>query len=105
MTQARMEVEQLRREAAIKRIPVSQVVEDIKVSKIVIDITGEKTQFCREGKCENVGFKTDCVYILNRCLANAQKVTLLFLRAPVWRKFSTLDVLSSNSSMYLNRPT
>jgi len=30
MTQARMEVEQLRREAAIKRIPVSQVVEDIK---------------------------------------------------------------------------
>ena len=44
MTQARMEVEQLRREAAIKRIPVSQVVEDIKVSKIVIDIsvTGEK---------------------------------------------------------------
>jgi len=30
LTQARMEVEQLRREAAIKRIPVSQVVEDIK---------------------------------------------------------------------------
>jgi len=30
ITQARMEVEQLRREAAIKRIPVSQVVEDIK---------------------------------------------------------------------------
>ena len=50
MTQARMEVEQLRREAAIKRIPVSQVVEDIKVSKTVIDITGEKiTRFCREG--------------------------------------------------------
>jgi len=30
VSQARMEVEQLRREAAIKRIPVSQVVEDIK---------------------------------------------------------------------------
>jgi len=30
LSQARMEVEQLRREAAIKRIPVSQVVEDIK---------------------------------------------------------------------------
>ena len=67
MTQARMEVEQLRREAAIKRIPVSQVVEDIKVSKIVIDITGEKiTRFAeREGEYENVhvGFKTDCVSI------------------------------------------
>merc|ERR1711992_527626 len=35
MTQARMEVEQLRREAAIKRIPVSQVVEDIK--KFIMD--------------------------------------------------------------------
>jgi len=30
LSQARVEVEQLRREAAIKRIPVSQVVEDIK---------------------------------------------------------------------------
>ena len=32
--QQRMEVEQLRREAAMKRIPVSQAVEDIKVSKV-----------------------------------------------------------------------
>jgi len=35
VTQARIEVEQLRREAAIKRIPVSQVVEDIK--KYILD--------------------------------------------------------------------
>ena len=31
VTQQRMEVEQLRREAAMKRIPVSQAVDDIKV--------------------------------------------------------------------------
>jgi hypothetical protein len=30
--QQRLEVDQLRREAAIKRIPVSQAIEDIKVS-------------------------------------------------------------------------
>ena len=33
LQQQRLEVEQLRREAAMKRIPVSQAVEDIKVSK------------------------------------------------------------------------
>ena len=32
LQQQRLEVEQLRREAAMKRIPVSQAVEDIKVS-------------------------------------------------------------------------
>ena len=41
VTQQRMEVEQLRREAAMKRIPVSQAVDDIKVmekcTKIYID--------------------------------------------------------------------
>ena len=73
MTQARMEVEQLRREAAIKRIPVSQVVEDIKVSKIVIDIsvTGEKKySILRRGgnaKIFMVASKLihDCVQILS----------------------------------------
>lgn len=35
--QQRMEVEQLRREAAMKRIPVSQAVEDIKVKTNTID--------------------------------------------------------------------
>ena len=34
LQQQRLEVEQLRREAAMKRIPVSQAVEDIKVKKI-----------------------------------------------------------------------
>ena len=33
LQQQRLEVEQLRREAAMKRIPVSQAVEDIKVRK------------------------------------------------------------------------
>ena len=33
LQQQRLEVEQLRREAAMKRIPVSQAVEDIKVKK------------------------------------------------------------------------
>ena len=54
MTQARMEVEQLRREAAIKRIPVSQVVEDIKVSKTVIDISEMLWLHYRQAKAEAV---------------------------------------------------
>ena len=36
LQQQRLEVEQLRREAAMKRIPVSQAVEDIKVRKLKI---------------------------------------------------------------------
>ncbi len=36
--QQRQEVEQLRREAALKRIPVSQAIEDIKVKRTVIAI-------------------------------------------------------------------
>ena len=38
VTQQRMEVEQLRREAAMKRIPVSQAVDDIKVMQKCIKI-------------------------------------------------------------------
>jgi hypothetical protein len=38
LQQQHLEVEQLRREAGMKRIPVSQAVEDIKVSSIVIGI-------------------------------------------------------------------
>ena len=42
LQQQRLEVEQLRREAAMKRIPVSQAVEDIKVSsKKTQNLTGE----------------------------------------------------------------
>ena len=41
LQQQRLEVEQLRREAAMKRIPVSQAVEDIKVSsKKTQNLTG-----------------------------------------------------------------
>ncbi len=39
LQQQRMEVEQLRREAAMKRIPVSQAVEDIKVSLTILCTT------------------------------------------------------------------
>ena len=41
LQQQRLEVEQLRREAAMKRIPVSQAVEEIKVSsKLTQNLTG-----------------------------------------------------------------
>ena len=43
VTQQRMEVEQLRREAAMKRIPVSQAVDDIKVQSLK-NLTGARGQ-------------------------------------------------------------
>ena len=45
VTQQRMEVEQLRREAAMKRIPVSQAVDDIKVMQKCIKMWIEKLIF------------------------------------------------------------
>ena len=45
VTQQRMEVEQLRREAAMKRIPVSQAVDDIKVMQKCIKMCIENLIF------------------------------------------------------------
>ena len=45
VTQQRMEVEQLRREAAMKRIPVSQAVDDIKVMQKCIKMWIENLIF------------------------------------------------------------
>ena len=45
VTQQRMEVEQLRREAAMKRIPVSQAVDDIKVMQKCIKMYIDNVMF------------------------------------------------------------
>ena len=45
VTQQRMEVEQLRREAAMKRIPVSQAVDDIKVMQKFIKMYIDNLMF------------------------------------------------------------
>ena len=96
LQQKRLEVEQLRREAAMKRIPVSQALEDIKTyirdhgqeDCLVVGFQGKNSNPYREkSSCQVLWWELPNKYVLALTGKNAQLLDIILLQLTPYQVF------------------